>query len=118
VQIETITHAEPLVAARAGETIEMVDVVLGSHHHLESRYGFATGSTITCRPKQSQIVALAHDQIGSRVERRAHFAEPAVAAAALEAIFMPVDVQRLQEVPVFDEFTASAAAMTRRPRCG
>lgn len=42
-----------------------------------------------------QIVALAHDQIGSRVERRAHFAEPAVAAAALEAIFMPVDVQRL-----------------------
>ncbi len=44
----------PLVAARAGETIEMVDVVLGSHHHLESRYGFATGSTITCRPKQSK----------------------------------------------------------------
>lgn len=46
-----------------------------------------------------QIVSFAEDEIGLRVERRADLAESAVAASALEAVFVPVHVQRFQKVP-------------------
>ena len=42
-----------------------------------------------------EVVSFAQDEVGARVEGRADFAEAAVAAAALEIIFVPVHVQRL-----------------------
>ena len=47
-----------------------------------------------------QVVALAEYQVGLGVAGRSHFAESAVAAAALEAVFVPVHVQGPQQVPV------------------
>lgn len=46
-----------------------------------------------------QIVSFAEDEVGLRVERRADLAESAVAASALQAVLVPVHVQRFQEVP-------------------
>lgn len=45
-----------------------------------------------------QIVSFAENKIGFRVERRADLAEPAVAASTLEAVLVPVHVQRFQEI--------------------
>jgi len=48
-QIEPIAHAKPLVALLAGETVEVVDVALGPHHHLEGRNDFAARGAVASR---------------------------------------------------------------------
>ena len=36
-QVELVADAEAVRAVRAAETLEVVDVALGAHHHLERR---------------------------------------------------------------------------------
>ena len=39
----------PLMTLLTGETVEVVDVALGPHHHLEGRDDFAAGGAVTRR---------------------------------------------------------------------
>lgn len=58
-----------------------------------------------------QVVTPAQDEVGLGVESGAHLAQAAVAAGTLEAVLMPVLVQRLQQVPVLDLAVAARAAL-------
>ena len=46
-----------------------------------------------------EVISLAEDEVPLGEERGADLSEAAVAAAALEAVLVPVHVQRLQQVP-------------------
>ena len=46
-----------------------------------------------------EVISLAEDEVPLGEERGADLAEAAVAAAALEAVLVPVHVQGLQQVP-------------------
>ena len=46
-----------------------------------------------------EIVPATQDEVSFGEKRRADLAESAVAAAAFQAILVPVQLQRLQEVP-------------------
>ena len=43
----------PLVTLLASETVQMVDIVFGSHDHFKGRNGFTTSSTASRRAKHS-----------------------------------------------------------------
>lgn len=58
-----------------------------------------------------QVVAAAQDEVGLSVEGGAHLAQAAVAAGTLEAVLMPVLVQRLQQVAVLDLAVATRTAL-------
>ena len=58
-----------------------------------------------------QVVTPAQDEVGLGVERGAHLAQAAVTAGALEAVLVPVLVQRLQQVAVLDLAVAARAAL-------
>ena len=48
------------------------------------------------RVKLPEVVPFAEDEVGARVQRGTDFAQSAVAASALEAVLVPVNVQRLK----------------------
>lgn len=58
-----------------------------------------------------QVVTPAQDEVGLGVECGAHLAQAAVTAGTLEAVLMPVLVQRLQQVPVLDLAVAACTAL-------
>lgn len=58
-----------------------------------------------------QVVSATEDEIGFGVEGGADLAQAAVAACALQAVFMPVFVQRLEQVAVFNLAVAASAAL-------
>lgn len=70
---------------------------------LRRRAGGAGGSA-------PQVVAAAQDEVGLGVEGGAHLAQAAVAAGTLEAVLVPVLVQRLQQVAVLDLAVATCTA--------
>jgi len=113
-QVESITHAESLVTLLTGETVEVVDVALGPHHHLEGRDHFAAGGAIARRSEQSEIIAFAENEIGAGVERGTDFAQSTVAASAFQTIFVPVNVQSLEQVLVGYGLTTSRTGKRRR----
>lgn len=57
-----------------------------------------------------QVVPAAEDEVSAGVEGGAHPAQVAVTAGTLEAVLMPVPVQRLQHETVSDLAVASGAA--------
>ena len=64
-----------------------------------------------------EVISLAEDEVSLGEERGADLAEAAVAAAALEAVLVPVHVQRLQQVPEEQRETESVrkcAALSHR----
>ena len=54
----------PLMTLLTGETVEVVDVALGPHHHLEGRDDLAAGGAVARRSKQSAKEFQLH-QLGS-----------------------------------------------------
>lgn len=86
----------------------MVNIVLGTHHHLKGRDELAAGSAVPRHAEEPQIVSAAEDEIGLRVQGGAHFPQSAVAAGALQAVLMPVLVQGLQKIPVLDLSVAAS----------
>lgn len=44
----------PVVALLAGKALEVVDIALGSHHHLEGRDDFVTRCAVARRAKQPE----------------------------------------------------------------
>lgn len=57
-----------------------------------------------------EVVPAAQDEVGPGVEGGAHAAQAAVAAGALQAVLVPVPVQRLQHEAVPDLPVAAGAA--------
>ena len=54
----------PLVALLAGEAVQVVNVALGPHHHLEGRDDFAARGTVARRPEQpAKINGINHQMI-------------------------------------------------------
>ena len=88
-----------MIALLAGEALEVVDVRLGAHDHLEGGYGFVAGRAVARVSEEPQVVPPAEYEVGLRVEGRTDLAQSAVATVALQAVLVPVSVQRLQEVP-------------------
>lgn len=88
----------------------MVDVVSGSHHHLEGRDQFTARCAVPRHPKESEVVPAAEDEVGPGVEGGAQPAQPTVAAGALEAVLVPEAVQRLEHEAVPDPPVAAGAA--------
>lgn len=56
-----------------------------------------------------KVVSLAENEVRLGIERGAHLAEARVAASALEAVLVPVHVQRLQQEPLGDDLPAGGA---------
>ena len=44
----------PVVTLLTGETLEMVNVIPGAHHHLEGRDQFAAGGAVACGAEQPE----------------------------------------------------------------
>lgn len=91
-----------MVALVAGETVEMINVVLGLHDHLECGDGFRTGRTEPRCTEQSEIVSPAQHEIGPREQGRTDLPQATIAAGTLETVFVPALVHDLQEVPFRD----------------
>lgn len=107
-----------MIALLTSETFQMINVAPSPHDHLKSGYHLTTCRAIPRIPEQSEVVPLAKDQIRFGVERGAHLAKPAIAAAALEAVFVPEEVQGLQKEALRDGFAAAGAVLRAAPEFG
>lgn len=58
-----------------------------------------------------QVVPATEDEVGFRVEGGAHLPQAAVAAGALQAVLVPVFVQGLEQVAVFNLAIAARAPL-------
>lgn len=89
----------------------MVDVVFGTHHHFERRYHLVARGTVPGSAEQSEIVSLTQYKVCFSIQGRADLAEPAITAAALEAILVPEQVQGFQQESLGDTFPATRAVL-------
>lgn len=80
------------------ETLQMINIPFRSHHHLERRYQLIARRTQPGIAVQPHVVALAQQEILTRVQRGAHIAEPTIAASALQAILVPEQIERFQKI--------------------
>lgn len=80
----------------------MVNIISGSHHHFKSWDQFTAGCTVPRRTKEPQVVPATEDEVGFRVEGGAHLPQAAVTAGTFETVLMPVFVQGLEQVAVFN----------------
>lgn len=103
--------ASPMIALLTRKTLQVIHIAPRPHHHLEGRYHFVARRTHSRTPEQPQIVAFAQHQIRFDVQRRTHFAQPTVTAAAFQAILVPVHVQGAQQEPIVNGFAAFGARL-------
>lgn len=94
----------------------MINVAPGPHDHLERGYHLAARSAVSRVPEQPEVVPLAENKVRFGVERGTDLAEPAVAAAALEAVFVPEEVERLQQEALSDGLAAAGALLRTAAR--
>lgn len=112
-EVESVSCHQLAVALDAGETLEVVDVALGTHHVVAGRNHLAAAAARTARPEQLDVVMLAENHAGLCEAGAADVCEGRLAARALEACVVPVSVQRMQQEPVHDlGAAASTAAVT------
>lgn len=52
-----------MIALLTGEALEVIDVGLGAHDHLEGWYGFVAGRAVSRVTKEPQVVPPAEDQV-------------------------------------------------------
>ena len=89
-QVEVVSNTEPVSTLLAGETLKMVNIGSGSHHHLKGGnhlkrevycdllfnlimfFYLSTSSTVAGRAKESEVVALAQQKVSLRVQRLTH----------------------------------------------
>ena len=80
-----VSNTEPVSTLLAGETLKMVNIGSGSHHHLKGRnhlkrevycdfnlimfFYLSTSSTVAGRAKESEVVALAQQEVPLCVQR-------------------------------------------------
>ena len=93
VKIEVVSNTEPVSTLLAGETLKMVNIGSGSHHHLKGGnhlkrevycdllfnlflfFYLSTSSTVAGRAKESEVVALAQQEVPLRVQRLTNLIE-------------------------------------------
>lgn len=108
-EVKSVAYAKSVIALLTSEAFQVVDIGPRAHHHLERWDDFAACRAMTGISEKSQIVSFAENKIGFGVERRANFAESAVAASTFQAVFVPVHVQRFQEVSLRNRLSATRA---------
>ena len=54
-----IEYSVPMAALLAREALEMIDVILGSHHHLKRRNHLGTRRAVACNAEQPETSACA-----------------------------------------------------------
>lgn len=62
----------------------------------------------TKSPVLPQVVSATQDKVGFGVQGGAHLPQSAVTAGTLQTVLMPVFVQGLQKIPVFDLTVAAS----------
>lgn len=108
-QVKAIANTEAILAELAGETVHMVGVLLGSHNQLVGRNGPLAGRASAVLAEYPEKVAPAEDLVRVGEQGGADLAEATIAAGALEAVFVPLLVERLQKVTLLDWFGAGRA---------
>lgn len=73
-KVESIANAKPVRTLLTGKAIEMIDVRPSSHDHLEGRYRLVAGRAISGIPEEPEVVPLAEDKVGLRIEGRTDLA--------------------------------------------
>merc|ERR1711936_849886 len=115
VKVEVVSNTEPVPTLLAGETLKMVNIGSGSHHHLKGG-NLSTSSTVAGRAKESEVVALAQQEVPLRVKRLTNLSQSTIATSTFEAILMPILIHRLQDEFVMNLFcTASTLLGTSLP---
>ena len=92
-KVEVVSNTEPVPTLLAGETLKMVNIGSGSHHHLKGGnhlkrevycdllfnstmfFYLSTSSTVAGRAKESEVVALAQQEVPLRVQRLTNLIE-------------------------------------------
>lgn len=69
------------------------------------------GSAVKCVSFLPQVVPATEDEVGFCVKGGAHLPQTAVAAGALETVLMPVFVQGLEQVAVFNLAIAASTPL-------
>lgn len=105
----------PVIALLTGETLQVIDVAPRPHDHLEGGYDLAAGGAVARVPEQPEVVPLAEDEVRLGVQRGADLAESTVAAAALEAVLVPEEVEGFQQVALRDGLAATGALLRGTP---
>lgn len=105
-----------MIALLTSEALQMIDITSSAHDHLERGYDLAARRAVPRISEKPKVVPLAEDEVRLRVERGPHFAEPAVAAPALEAVLVPEEVQGLEEVALGDGLAAAGALLRTSAR--
>lgn len=89
----------------------MVNIISGSHHHFKGWDQFTAGSTVPCCTKEPQVVPATEDEVGFRIEGGAHLPQAAVTAGTFQTVLMPVFVQGLEQVAVFNLAIAASTPL-------
>lgn len=89
----------------------MVNIISGSHHHFKGWDQFTAGCAVPCSSKEPQVVPATEDEVGFRVQGGAHLSQTTVAAGTFEAVLVPVFVQGLEQVAVFNLAIAASAPL-------
>lgn len=71
-------------------------------------HGCVRACALACLP---QVVPATEDEVGFRVEGGAHLPQAAVAAGTFETVLVPVFVQGLEQVAVFNLAIAASAPL-------
>lgn len=100
-----------MIALLTGEALQVIDVAPGPHHHFEGGNDLRASRTVAGVSKQSQIIPLAQNQIRLGVQRGTNFAQTTIATAALQTVFVPVQVEGLQQEPFGDGFAAAGTLL-------
>lgn len=107
-----------MIALLARKALQVVHIIACAHHHLERRNHLVARRAQSGAAEQPQVVAFAQHQIRLGVQRRAHLAQPAAAAAALQAVLVPVQVKRAEQEAFVNGFTAFGARLIWSARVG
>lgn len=89
----------------------MVNIISGSHHHFKGGDEFTAGCTVPCCTEEPQVVPATQDEVGFGVQGGAHLPQAAVAAGTFQTVLVPVFVQGLEQVAVFNLAIAASTSL-------
>lgn len=89
----------------------MVNIISGSHHHFKGGDEFTAGCTVPRCTEEPQVVPATQDEVGFGVQGGAHLPQAAVAAGTFQTVLVPVFVQGLEQVAVFNLAIAASTSL-------
>merc|ERR1712080_779124 len=88
----------------------MINIRPSSHHISKAGITFLQAAQAG-GAKEPEVVALAQQKVPLRVQRLTHLTQSAITAATLEAILMPILVNRLENELVVNLFSAASTLL-------